>query len=574
MWKIPVSGRRKWLAGFAVLATIVFVVVFYFQSVAARATSSGDLFAGAALVTAVITLSAMALVAFLRWICSWRNFRRFCFGVACLLTLLGLFYTVENIRGKRAWEAHKRILEAQGEKLSMAALTPPPVPDDQNFAFTPLLKPSWDFAHSPTGVVWKDTNGLAHLEKLNAQLRPKRQTNDDLVLGSVDRGTFANLSAWRDFYRGNPDYPQSASPGTPAQEVMVALKPFASDLQELRQAAADRPLCRFPIEYDYEPSWAILLPHLTRLRSLATLTHVQAVAELEAGQSAEAFANLELGLRISDSIRGEPILIDHLVRIAALGINVQVIREGLARHAWTEAQLAELQKYLGALDLLAEYKLAQRGERVLSTAGLDYLRRQGFKTEPMWYSTENDETGANAGYGFNLFPGGWFYQNMLTISRMHQDYTLAAVDEKAHRVFPDVSDKLDKTIAAMRASPYVIFAKLLMPALSNAVRRSARAQNAVDAAGVACALERYRLASGTLPGSLGELVPRFLDKIPNDIIDGQPLRYRRDADGSYVLYSIGWNQKDDGGVIGWTKGKTPKPELRNGDWVWQMPAKL
>ncbi len=78
----------------------------------------------------------------------------------------------------------------------------------------------------------------------------------------------------------------------------------------------------------------------------------------------------------------------------------------------------------------------------------------------------------------------------------------------------------------------------------------AKDQTYVDAARVACALERYRLADGQLPEKLEALVPRYLAKIPNDVIDGQPLRYRLESDGNYVIYSIGWNQTDDGGVRG------------------------
>ena len=48
---------------------------------------------------------------------------------------------------------------------------------------------------------------------------------------------------------------------------------------------------------------------------------------------------------------------------------------------------------------------------------------------------------------------------------------------------------------------------------------------------------------------------------------------RKNADGSYVLYSIGWNEKDDGGIVVMGKGKTPGVDARQGDWVWQMPAK-
>jgi hypothetical protein len=106
---------------------------------------------------------------------------------------------------------------------------------------------------------------------------------------------------------------------------------------------------------------------------------MRALGELEANQPAEAFADLKAGFRLTDSLREEPLLIDHLVRIAALYITLQTLREGLARHAWTDAQLAELGSYLGTINVLAESKRAMQGERACSTSGLDFLRRQGFR---------------------------------------------------------------------------------------------------------------------------------------------------------------------------------------------------
>jgi hypothetical protein len=51
------------------------------------------------------------------------------------------------------------------------------------------------------------------------------------------------------------------------------------------------------------------------------------------------------------------------------------------------------------------------------------------------------------------------------------------------------------------------------------------------------------------------------------------LKYRRTDDGQFVLYSVGWNETDDGGTVAMRKGKTPSVNQDEGDWVWRYPAK-
>ena len=60
-------------------------------------------------------------------------------------------------------------------------------------------------------------------------------------------------------------------------------------------------------------------------------------------------------------------------------------------------------------------------------------------------------------------------------------------------------------------------------------------------------------------------------------MDGQPLRYRRNGDGTFLLYSVGENGKDDGGnpafekyvrifeLFDWQNSEAL-------DWVWPQPA--
>lgn len=63
----------------------------------------------------------------------------------------------------------------------------------------------------------------------------------------------------------------------------------------------------------------------------------------------------------------------------------------------------------------------------------------------------------------------------------------------------------------------------------------------------ALALERYRARHGRLPETLRDLEAKDHDLERQDPFDGQPIRYLHDEQG-YLLYSVGHNLKDDGGV--------------------------
>ena len=170
-------------------------------------------------------------------------------------------------------------------------------------------------------------------------------------------------------------------------------------------------------------------------------------------------------------------------------------------------------------------------------------------------------------------PASFFYQNELTIARMHQEYFLPMADSENEMVSPNKVKDLDrKSDQYLNHNywPYKIFAKMLMPAFVSSLKKFTHGQSEADLARVAIALERYRLAHGNFPDALA---PQFIGKIPHDVIDGQPLHYRLEANGNFILYSVGWNETDDGGVIVFKKGSTPEVDINQGDWIWRYPQK-
>ncbi len=107
-----------------------------------------------------------------------------------------------------------------------------------------------------------------------------------------------------------------------------------------------------------------------------------------------------------------------------------------------------------------------------------------------------------------------------------------------------------------------------MPNYVKALQKFAYDQTSANEAAVACALERYHLAHGEYPETLDALMPQFIEKLPHDIIGGQPLHFQRTDNGKFLLYSIGWNETDDGGQTS-PMDQYGAIDYNRGDWVWK-----
>jgi hypothetical protein len=494
----------------------------------------------------------------------WRLLRWGLIGMACLVTLAAVLVTEENWRGKRAWENYKRELEAKGEKLDWQAFVPRSVPNDQNFFTAPI------FTNMLTGKIFMSPYG--------DDGGPDSRLNTNQSGYAIYRMRMTDLQAWQTYYRHrtNTDktgsFPIASQPQTPAKDVLLALSKYDSAVEELREAS-QRSYSNVPSNYDEDGfnSVSTLLPVLGELKRCTQLLQLRAAAELADGQNAKALDDVKLLLYLSDSLRSSPFLISHLVRIAIVAIGMQPIWEGLAKHDWSDAQLAELDSELAKIDFLADYEFIMRGERAFAIKSFENLRRTRESISGFVTVQGNSELVTN---NLTLMPGAYFDQNELTFARMHQQWILPLVDTNTRVISPAVLQRITDVVQAERKhySPYKVRALEFFPAIGKTARSIATMQASIDLARVACALERYRLAHGEYPEKLDALAPQFIEKLPHDIINGQPLHYRRTDDGKFVLYSVGWNEKDDGGTVVIRKGGSAV-DTDQGDWVWRYPEK-
>ena len=510
----------------------------------------------------------LARKGFFRRLFSWRTVRKVLFVLAALVTLGALFIAEEDWRGARAWQNYKRDMEAKGERFDAARLIPPKVPDDQNFAMTPFLAPIFDL---PPELLRQAPKLVTNMAQGEAVVEEEMDTHrgrslephlpDSVILPrrfTWQYGLASDLILWAKGLRGT----NSATPPAPitdpvqaASLVLESLKPFEPTLAELQSASA-RPFCRFNIpyeEWDNPHVQSALVEHFDITRRLARVLTLHAESEMVLGRTDQALQDILLMFRVDDGVKDEPFLLSQLVLHACLTTMLQSVGEGLAEGRWSEAQLQVLQTRLQKTDLIAATVQAWYGERDICN-NLKY--NQG---------------------SIYITPRGWDRVEQLNVNRAFQEMVFPRIDLTARKINPSVNHSMDLAFPKSYAVGFSAFlhhnimAAMLIPALVRVPQKTALAQSEVDMAMVACALERYRLALGQYPETLNALVPRFAAVLPHDIINGQPLTYRRTDNGNFILYSVGWNEKDDGGVVAKMKGNPDRQDVLQGDWVWQYP---
>jgi hypothetical protein len=548
----------------------------------------------------------------------WRTPRRCLLGLGILLTLICLFYTVERWRGKRAWEQCKQSMLAQGAPRHWADCIPAPVPDDQNFFGVPQMQ-QWFTGHGSSDLSKKlsfpdpaKTNRLTIAELkigLPGDLPPDGAVVFQLDDPALRTNVFALLTnilgpvftvpqgfalmlrrpediraaqiflqcktapTLKELQQSLPDHLletlsappdplelETTAPGlyratitapATASDFLAFCQSLAPDFDVIRKAM-QRPRAR--IQGDYTAPYTVPMPNFVTERTFAQTLGARAQCHLLLGQPEEALRDLSL---LHDACRpileeNNPMtLVSAMINVAVRGLYADQIADGLRLHAWSEPQLAALEDQLKQINLLLPVK-------------------QGFKVESLflWYELENRNPAQlvkddrKVSILAALIPSGWTYQNIANLTTFESKIT-SCLNVPDKIVFPGMVHTFYQEQAALLShwSPYSFMGFQEIANYTRAFKETAQNQTRVNQALIACALERYRLAHGEYPEILAALAPQFIDKIPHDVIGGQPPHYRRTASNAFLLYSIGWTGKDNGGV-------PDNKNSANGDWLW------
>jgi hypothetical protein len=498
-----------------------------------------------------------------RFFWSW-GFLKF---VLFAITLIILLYVEEDWRGARAWAATKAKWEARGVSFDFNTYLPPPVPDDQNLAALPLFKLDPDPDPDPErhGYLAPLNLHRATFEKWNVQTDANPVPPTSWLSGKttdIKKFRLAFATEYSAMFPGQP-----VSQDLSAQ--MAIMFPF---LAELRAASMARPYCRFVANYRFDVPGQNNVGGRAGAQILTSkyLTY-DAISALDSSRGDQALDDIKLNTRLARGSMDQPVLVSGLVAIGMVAINLGAVYDGLATDAWSDAQLDELQRELGQLDFLDDYHQLMRGETVgVLIPAIDRVKAQW----AVWLPDKN--TGVD--YKDNspsLMANGWM--DLWKVRSVDLNLTASEwADPKAHVFLPQkMADYQTATQKKLDGwSIYLpwnfLFRLGVTGPVFSALNKFALMQVWVDEARIACALERYRLAHNAYPATLNALVPACIDGLPHDVMNGEPYHYRLRADGKFLLYSVGWNQRDDDGVEVNMPGTSTR-DYTKGDWVWPTP---
>ena len=206
----------------------------------------------------------------------------------------------------------------------------------------------------------------------------------------------------------------------------------------------------------------------------------------------------------------------------------------------------------------------------LVTRGYDMIRDAAKPWEAI--GLEIDDTFADKLF-WHALPRGWVFHVMVRVNEYY-DWLLAHFEIPADGTraaflpsgikFAEWSDAHSGHSGLRKVSDDLTSS--LCRSFEAAFKKHLAQNTRMQEARIACALERFRHANGAFPEKLDQLVPDFVEALPEDPFDQKPLRYRRNADGGYDVWSIGPDRRDDGGGADLTK-EEQQPNI----WNWHMP---
>ena len=516
-----------------------------------------------------------------------RMWRRVWIGLAIFVIVTPvLLWVAIDQGGKREWKRVQADLRAKGEPTTIAELNLPQhsnIPEEENFGAV-----KWIRANEDGGESTEMEEVRRRLALYRHYLRDRQAREDfNWSMGNPFIGKPSDLA----LYTRSLDIAarelriEPPAESEPYHIRLTAYLDLHADIwaglleAKERKHAIALPLLSERYAQTRNP-YHVSFQALEISRTIVSANRYRALLAAEL-QAPTAFVDyFEVGSQLTELCANERISFGILVAIT----NTAVMTNSFAEALWNDNFVAtlkdehfrRLQISLQRSDFHVLFHQAQQTDLALTVDSLlafpqhrkELVQEWGGHGPPSW--------------ALSIAPSGWFASNGAYLGASYEDYLLAPFrDGACLGEILESAAHWQTEIKGFNPAQEINYSLALMSTgspekiLQRAIYSEARRRQAL----IVCALYRYRLGqNNAFPESLTQLTPAYLTAIPNDPIDGQPMRYAVDqSETDFRLWSIGFDGIDDGGKLDLLTEEPQRTRIERpnyiGDWPWPTQAR-
>lgn len=438
-------------------------------------------------------------------------------ALALTIVLAAAHGTASYYYGKKV-EAEIAKIKAKGEFVSLVELGGPKIPDSKN--------------------------GAVLYEK---------------AFKEMDKALIVNYKSYHSVMYGNYPFDDVLEQNTQDAEAWAAAMKVPGQFKDtfaIAEKAAKRPECRFKVKW--ADGYAALFNYVSPVSRLARLYAVSARVYAHNNQPDLALKSVEQCLKVGEALKDDPIIISQMVRTRIIAEAADALRyTAQSCNIGSNASANNLSNVLSQIDVNSNFTVLIKSERTMSLNAYDAIRAHRFDPNIL------------SGQGVSPIA-------LIEIYTPYLCRPFIYVDEldflkKAERMIIVFNRPYHKIAQSREVEKYEYFERRsigdsLRPAYSRLRALADSGQAKVNGSRIFLALLAYRNQFNQYPESLVELNVKFGSHLLLlDPMSGKRFVYKL-QDKGFLLYSIGPNLKDDGGVPVKDKAK----QFEEGDIVWKM----
>lgn len=328
-----------------------------------------------------------------------------------------------------------------------------------------------------------------------------------------------------------------AEQGINDENINEVEQPLTENAQVLKLLNQGYEKTSFQIYIDYKKGAAAKVPNFRKLRSLAYFLTLAGDYEQSRGNDKQAAVHYLQCVRLGQGAGNNGSLIFGMIGIAIEKIGLKPLKALLCREnisaetcSYITEEMTKLNKDHFTMTQLLD------GEMLFIDYSFESIMKGEFDNDFKEYRNKPQLIGKErAAYG------EWYLEARKAVEGSYNDSL--------------------KKISAIKPAPENSLIDKFIPNIGKAYNHYIKIRTEFRGIMLLSAVREFREAKGSYPENLNMLIPEFIDEIPADPISADNKFIYNNESGKAILYSVGINQKDDGGK------QAEDKDLADGDMV-------